>query len=1202
MSQFRLEWERKLLHLGNKSLDILTLSKDLDFLKWVADSGHFLTSANLVFNTLSPAATWEIYHIEEAFKARFGISSLKVGYPYLSINKDHFSHALPLFIWDISLIPVDKIGVKWMFSRFVHALPILNPVILNHVSFDQIEKLISPFINQGGIHLDDFRMLVKAIDPSFFPDDIFVSVPRESVIKEQINAYKIYNAISLNLLNNYSEDTENQTNKISFFPNQRNLLPGHSFGLQILFPEQASAFHFAQENSRAVISGTSGTGKKYLLRQMITNALSNGRTCLVLSENKGFLAEINSSFSKDKMENLVLFQPTKDHYGQLLKRLAYIIQQEKNSPVFAGDNFKEILSSCQRLLVKLSGAYKASRRKIFGENDWAEVVSMFLQSARGVDNQLVNIRLPTDLFEFNTEEFDKLVMEITPLQKGFATVNTLQHPLNILHTGILENSNVEEISDYFNLQLTEERNNFRFILTEYLNILTQYADSLNISLFKEIQEIIEGLEDVENKFAGYLDLYGDDFLYTRNFSLLLYSKLADRGKKILLARENMVQLLTEIKTRVENQQFWAFPVLPENISHSNLSEWIHFARKLKLSAVEWQQQLPEFINEEVFRASGNNVNSISLFRDKFIYLENLMDEAIKNFNSKSIFLERMDHQALTLIKRQKWLELLVNKFDLILLNIRDFPAFYHWQSSWKELSPAAKAVIQVLSTINPTDWVLTFKNWYLHQVLLKNFNHQLPDTSLPLETFEADWELLQSMMPRQIQSLWFQKRKERIKQLRKEEKSTLQKIMRWIEKGDLNEYDYLFFLRDITPLWLDCFPVFCLTVKQANELFQHYPSIQFDHVYWGDVQFSTRQDVAKFQSLGKSFTCFYNPSFDNNDDSNELTKVYPCYKMSKIHGFYQGNPWQQWRGGQVTVNTVKDASVHFYRIKGLFQSNGVNEVEATYLINELSKIRYASTEHLPTIGILCLTETQRNFISTLIFKVSHEESTLKNHFNNLVNNGLEILLPNEIESRHFNLVFLLTTFEDINSLVDFPLSTIQVEQISSLALDNLTVITSLKRDELIEMDDIVKQDLFIPYLKFLEAIHDRDIYALEYEFQKFRPEKEEPFLEIYHAFWSELMQRFDAKNASFEFQKNIFFNQDYFPFFIKKQSAQANYIFFLLDGFHANTTQTDFIWEIRQTNKLKKYGIELLPIWTVNWWKNNVIESKRLISTIQTLN
>jgi hypothetical protein len=98
------------------------------------------------------------------------------------------------------------------------------------------------------------------------------------------------------------------------------------------------------------------------------------------------------------------------------------------------------------------------------------------------------------------------------------------------------------------------------------------------------------------------------------------------------------------------------------------------------------------------------------------------------------------------------------------------------------------------------------------------------------------------------------------------------------------------------------------------------------------------------------------------------------------------------------------------------------------------------------------------------------------------------------------------------------------------------------------------------------------------------------------------MQRFDAKNASFEFQKNIFFNQDYFPFFIKKQSAQANYIFFLLDGFHANTTQTDFIWEIRQTNKLKKYGIELLPIWTVNWWKNNVIESKRLISTIQTLN
>jgi len=1202
MSQLRLDWERRLLHLGNKSLDILSLSKDIDFLKWVSDSGHFLTPANLVFNTLSPALTWEVYHIQEVYSSRFGISSLKVGYPYIAFKKDDSSLTVPLFIWDISLEPIDKVGIKWMFSRYVHALPILNPVILNHPSFDHIYKLIAPLLKQNGINLDHFRTIVKAIDPSFFEDDLIVSVPKDRQIKEQSNVFKIYNALSLNLLENNSTDIDNQVYSFPLIPNQNISLPGHSFGLQVLFPEQAAAFHFAQENTAAIISGTSGSGKKHLLNYMITNALSNGRNCLIISENNGFLSDINASFIKNKMDNLVLVQPNKGHYGQLVKRLAFIIQQEKNSPVFAGDNFKEILASCQRLMVKLSSAYKASRRKIFGDNDWAEVVSLFLQSARGVDNQLINIRLPTDLFAFNPEEFEALVIEIAPLQKGFAAINTLQHPLNILHTGVLENTSLDEISDYFNLQLNEERNNFRFILTEYLNILTQYSDTLNINLFREILGIIEMIEEIENKFDGFLDLFGNDFLYTKNFSLLLYSKLAERGKKILEAREMMVQLLNKLKISVESQQFWLFPEPPEYISHTHLRNWINYISILKESAIEWQQHLPDFITEEVQRASSNNVNASTHFKDQFIYLENLMDEAIGNFNAKSLFLERLNHQVLTLIKRQKWLELMVNKFDLILVNISDFPTFYQWQLSWKELSLGAKAVIQVLSTINPADWVMTFKNWYLHQVLLRNYNHYLPDTILPLETYEADWELLQSMMPRQIQSLWFQKRRERIKQWRKEEKTTYQKMNGWLENSELKEYDYLFFLKDMLPLWLDCFPVLCLTVKQVNELFQQYPTIQFDHVFWGDVQYSTTKDIAKFQSLGKNFTYFYNPAFDKNEIQNELITKYPSYKLSIIHGFYQGNPWQQWRGGQVTVNAIKDASIHFHRLDGVFQPNGVNEGEATFLINELSKIRYSSSENVPSVGIICLTEMQRNFISTLIFKVSNEESTLKNHFNNLKNNGLEILMPNEIESRHFNLVYLLTTFDEANLLLKSSFSTIIIEQIAALPMDSLSVITSLKRADLIEMEAKEVKDIFIPYLKILEAINDRDIYALEYEFQKFRPIKEESFSVNYHAFWTELMKRLDSNPATFEFQKNIFFNQDYFPFFIKKQTVQANYIFFLLDGFHANTAHTDFIWEIRQTNKLRKYGIELLPIWTVNWWKSNVIELKRLVSNINSPN
>ena len=247
-----------------------------------------------------------------------------------------------------------------------------------------------------------------------------------------------------------------------------------------------------------------------------------------------------------------------------------------------------------------------------------------------------------------------------------------------------------------------------------------------------------------------------------------------------------------------------------------------------------------------------------------------------------------------------------------------------------------------------------------------------------------------------------------------------------------------------------------------------------------------------------------------------------------------------------------------------------------------------------------MTETQRNFISTLIFKIQHQESALNNHFTNLVNYGLEILTPDDIQSKHFHSVYLLTTYNDVNEYLNERCFTLSyVELMAQLPLDNLTVVTSFKRAQMVEVEN--KDDLFIPYLKLLEAVDGRDIYSLEYEFQKFKPEFEEPFKARYPSFWSALFLKLEDKLPTHDIQKNIFFNQDFFPFFIKRKMAQSNYIFFLLDGFHANETHTDFIWEVRQTNKLKKYNIELLPIWTVNWWKNNSLEIKRLLSNINDL-
>lgn len=1188
------------LRSNENALDILAFSKDIDFLRWVADSGHLVAPSNLVFNTLSPALTWEIFHRQKLFYSRFGTPSLKVGYPLLVPMQDNEGEAVPFFIWDISLTPVDKVGLKWMFYRNVSFLPVLNPMISALPCFDTLQTVIAPFLNNNGIDLDVFRAINQAVDPLFNSNDVIVPLSAAENVEIRKNEYKILNAVQVNVAKPVSEGANQNEKPIYFAKNQQVTLPGHSFGLQVLLPEQATAYHLAQENTHTIIEGTAGTGKKYLLTNMVSNALSNGRTCLIVSENNGFFASMDHFFSSNNLENLVLSQHQGDNLRQLIKRLTFIIQQEKNSPVFAGDNFKEILASCHRLFSKLSLAYGASRKKIFDQLDWTEVVTLFLRSAKSEKNQLVNIRIPTENFSFLPSEFYSLLSEIEHLQKRFEAINTLHHPLNVINTNIIDFSDFDEGADQFNLLLNEERNNFRLILVAYSNGLVHYSDTLNIRLFNEIQWIIELIEELKNKFDGYYDLYGNDFVYSKSFSLLLYSKVARRGKKMVEAREELNVLFQQLSNKIQNQKIWVFPEIPQHFGVPHLGDWMDYLEALRESASDWQSRLPDYVNEEVLRASSTNVNSFGNTNDLFVELETSMDEAIHRFNTKSLFLEKLEQHSLTLVGRQKWLESMVNKLDLILANFRDFPVFYQWQCSWKNLSKGAKTVVQSFSTINPDDWFMTFQNWYLHQVLLRHYQHQLPDSSLPLETFEADWELFHSMLPRQIQSVWFQKRKERIKQLRKEEKHTLQNIIRWFEKEALNEVDYLPFLKDIIPLLTDCFPVVCVTLNQLNDLFEHKPSLHFDHIFWGDASYSSSDSLSKYQSLAPRVTYFYNPSFSNEYIDSELKQRYPVCRLSKIQCFYPGNPWQQWQGGHITIHSIKDASVYFHRINGFLQPNGINEEEAAFLIDELSKIRYATPENIPTIGIVCMTETQRNFISTLIFKIQHQESTLNNHFTHLVNGGLEILTPDDIQSKHFHSVYLLTTYHDVNEYFDERCFTPSyVELMAQLPLDNLTVVTSFKRAQMVEIEN--KDDLFIPYLKLLEAVDGRDIYSLEYEFQKFKPELDELLKTRYHSFWSELSLKLEDKLPAHDIQKNIFFNQDFFPFFIKKNIAQSNYIFFLLDGFHANDTHTDFIWEVRQTNKLKKYNIELLPIWTVNWWKNNSLELKRLLSNINAL-
>ena len=43
----------------------------------------------------------------------------------------------------------------------------------------------------------------------------------------------------------------------------------------------------------------------------------------------------------------------------------------------------------------------------------------------------------------------------------------------------------------------------------------------------------------------------------------------------------------------------------------------------------------------------------------------------------------------------------------------------------------------------------------------------------------------------------------------------------------------------------------------------------------------------------------------------------------------------------------------------------------------------------------------------------------------------------------------------------------------------------------------------------------------------------------------------------------------------------------LTDGCFAGTPNTDFSWEYLQRKEWEDKGIEIMPVWSVNWWSGN---------------
>jgi len=1184
---------------SGKSADFAALSDDADFLKWVADSGHLLNPAKLVFKTLAPALTWEYYQRNQVSLAHRGVGNLQVGYPILAFRKDGQVLSLPLFHWEINLEPVDQEGLRWMFSRLAQPLPQLNHQLMQ---LPELNPLLQPYVGQGWeTDLDSFRQCIQTLDSSSVTWDAILPLPDASFLLQPMESWRVYPSGVFYTAEETTEDLSENLNQDKLPVDEWVVPEGHHLGAGILFPEQATAFHGALGHKGSLIIGTAGTGKRFLLRSLVVNALSNQRTCLILSRSTHWFADLKTYLAGEQLGNLTLFPSGPEAGAEFLKKLGDLLESERKEPDFGIDAFRDLMVSWQSQHQQCMAAYEASRNPIFGNLTWWEVCGLFLESVRESGGPSGIFRLPTEGFTFQPEEFEHILAALGPLQKLFHGVKTLQHPLIDLNPDRFQDMGIDEERHGLEKEVEGERQRFRRLLADYLDARSRYADELNLILTGKIQEIQVTISSIEAKYQSGLETFGRDFPLTRKLSLALYSRVSPRGKRIELARQDLEQHVSHLLSILEGQRDWVYPVPPFRADEGQLPQWMAYLAQLKVAALSWQATLPAFIQEEVLRASSQHVHPQSALLEDFRQLENAMDEGLNAFNAGLLLREPVTHHALTLSNRQKWLEGHLGKLDLVFLNLRDFPAFRSWQGAWENLSPTLRSLVRTLATVQVPDWVASFRYGYLHQVLLRNFRHQLPDSLLHLEDAAAEQEKLQQQLPQQIQTIWHFRRKDCIKRLRREDKRTMRMVSHWLEKEGESPHRLTDSLRACMSLWTSCFPVVCLTLDQAREIFRDHKKCIFDNVFWGDAQDLTEKNLFRFLDCGRRHTWFFNPISGGSPVLKLLADRYPQFPLHHVHHFYPGNPWQAWHAGDRTGYSLREAALRFIRVAGQFGTDGINGEEASHLLQELSGLQPDANGQFPSVGVVCLSESQRNFLAMLLFRLAREEGPLREHFGLLFRSGLEILVPEELASAYFQQLYLLTSFQTPDQLIErgsFPSG--WIERLANAGQVQVSVLTSIPRIAFIqwEAEEGSQEDGLFAFLQLAEAIGEKDWITLEQVFQQFQPAG----FSLASAnsgdiFWRELRLLLSDLPEEWECRDHVFYGKDFLPFILERGPSSRRK-FFLLDGFHAVTPKTDLRWELFQTRRWQSVGVDFLPVWTVNCWKNAPLESQRILESL----
>ncbi|MBX2873998.1 MAG: hypothetical protein KTR30_17915, partial [Saprospiraceae bacterium] len=1170
---------------------------------WATYNGKLYTDKLGLLNETEEAISFRAdFMLDEAFQRYFfeqnealqqqGRASFALGFPLVGKREGNQEILTPLLIWELTLAADPERAQTWIIRQATQQTSFFNRQLMPYTpaaAWEQVRPLVESLERKGQDSPDVLARLCNELAETshFGLEESAISLGPIPKAVFSLSAEDELHIHWAGVFGNFQLDQYWQVEGAVRTEEPAVKAPDLlAVGPRVLDPWQAAAFEHALTKPETRVNGPEGSGKTYLLMQLLASLVYQQKKVMILAPKVDDLALLLREVESIGLHpHSLLIDNGQTILAELQQKLKDLSQTTRNGKLSTNKNFAKVLSKWQKEKEKLDQLYQASRTATFGAFSRIDTLAFMLRSGRTEGKELLASQLDPKDFEFSPQEMERLSEAIEGSEPLFGEIRTLAHPLNNLNAGIFLHKEKEEALAF--IQNTSKRYLGKATELQYAFIreLDQYSDQLMTWHNESYQVLKKELVNLKEALERYQQQFSRDTMESAKTTLKLYGAISKKFQQALAAQEDVQALYDRLEEVNGSYGFFAHTFL-EGRDRKLFQQLEENLAVYENSLEQWRTDLPVRIQEEVARLNSKTVHP-EVDQDNVLKLETQFDIFLDELNASGLYQLPIQSKTLTFPKRQRFLQECMEQLEKTRLNLRDFNVFFDWQRHWFDMPALARRIVTALVKVRPKSWLAAFESWYFEQCLTANYQPASASNTDALAAFSQWDERVRKGFLSEVQISAQAKRQEGLRRIKQDAKA----LRDWLKALEPSYEGLLACCDQDLGVLTDIFPLILTTPVEANILFEQTREKLDYLIYWGgSEEVATIPDF--FSQLADRVVLFSNnPNGKLGGGEANSLPLQAAYWQSVLDPAFTG---------KLTSATI---AYQYEFVNGRFDVEAEkNEEEAQAILQALNGITANADGQFPSVSIVCFTRGQRNLLLTYLNQITVQSLPGHEHIHQLEAAGLQVIHLPAVSKKQYDIVFVSAVYGQTGVKGAFSDKTEQLKAPAFYA--GLQQVRNIPRRECRFYHSIPEK----VWKEQWGAAEDPELSLLHLYLTRIQRLSEGQELTTDPSAATQKPDTSFAQEVAWRIAPHIstdrlLLDQNWksisLPLILLPQQEPQEAMLWLIDGFLAQNQATSYAWEIEQQQQLKDSGYRVQSLSTFDWWKYPEEETEKLLADIR---